>query len=51
MEPLVPTPAGSSKKGFLKFLIAFMAILLLGYVVFIVAYNVRHWDEINNEYI
>lgn len=45
MEPS-PSSTGSSKKGFLKFVIAFLAIILLGYVAFVVAYNVRHWDEI-----
>lgn len=45
MEPL-PSSQDSPKKGFLKFIIAFLAIILLGYVAFVVAYNVQHWDEI-----
>jgi hypothetical protein len=45
MEPL-PSSQDSPKKGFLKFTIAFLAIILLGYVTFVVAFNIRHWDEI-----
>lgn len=46
MEPTQQTSGGSSRKGFLKFAIAFVAILLLGYVAFVIAYNVQHWDQI-----
>ncbi|MDO8602061.1 MAG: hypothetical protein Q7R62_02980 [bacterium] len=46
MQPIGPTSTGSSKRGFLKFIIAFVAIILVGYVGYVVAYNIQHWDEI-----